>query len=120
VFGRTTFDLTGTRDTRYSYQDVQPYYLITGARLNVTQRLFGPLDLLGGADWEHLSYRWHRDVERNPGALDASNTITDLSAGFAVNLGHNFRISASVYAGFQAEFPPHPSPKLGNSRILRT
>ena len=93
LFGRTTFDLNGSRDTRYSYQDVQPYYLITGARLNVAQRLFGPLDLLGGADWERLSYRWHRDLERDPGALDASNTITDLSAGFAVNLGRNFRIT---------------------------
>jgi hypothetical protein len=93
LFGRTTFDLNGSRDTRYSYQDTQPYYLITGVRLNVAQRLFGPLDLLGGADWEHLTYRWHRDIERSPGALDASNTITDLSAGFAVNLGRSFRIT---------------------------
>jgi hypothetical protein len=93
LFGRTTFDLNGSRDTRYSYQDSQPYYLITGVRLNVAQRLFGPLDLLGGTDWEHLAYRWHRDAERNPGELDASNTITGWSAGFAVNLARSFRIT---------------------------
>ena len=93
LFGRTVFDLNGSRDTRYSYLDTEPYYLLTGARMNVSQHLFGPLDLLGGANWEHMSYRWHRGIAVSTATVNGSNTRTDFSAGFAVNLGRSFRIT---------------------------
>jgi hypothetical protein len=96
LFGRTVFDLNGSRDTRYSYLDTEPYYLLTGGRLNVSQHLFGPLDLLGGADWEHMSYRWHRGIAASTATVDGSNTRTDLSAGIAVNLGRSFRITVTA------------------------
>jgi hypothetical protein len=96
LFGRTTFDLNGSRDTRYSYLDTEPYYLLTGARLNVSQHLFGPIDLLGGADFEHMSYRWHRGIAAQIDAVDGSNTRTDVSAGIAVTLGRSFRFTVTA------------------------
>jgi hypothetical protein len=96
LFGRTTFDLNGSRDTRYSYLDTEPYYLLTGARLNVTQHLFGPFDLLGGADWEHMSYRWHRGIAATTATVDGSNIRTDISAGIGVTLGRSFRVTVTA------------------------
>jgi hypothetical protein len=93
LFGRTTFELNGSRDTKYSYQDAQPYYLITGARLNVTQHLFGPVDLLGGTEWEHLAYRWHRPEGVVLSVLDSTNTINSVFGGAGVNIGRSFRFT---------------------------
>ena len=41
LFGRTTFDLGAGRNISYSYQDTEPYYLLTNVRLLVTQPLAG-------------------------------------------------------------------------------
>jgi putative beta-barrel porin BBP2 len=116
LFGRTNFDLTGSRDTRYSYQDSQPYYLVTGARLNVAQHLFGPLDLLGGADWEHLAYGWHRGVAPDP-SLDSTNTVTDLSAGIGVNMGRSFRLTVTADQT-QRRSPRNPRQNFRRTRML--
>jgi hypothetical protein len=43
----TRFDLEANRDIGYSYNPLQPYYLESGARLAVTQRLLGPLEVIG-------------------------------------------------------------------------
>jgi hypothetical protein len=93
LFGRTTFDVNGSRDTHYSYQNSTPYYLLTGARLNITQRLFGPIDLLGGADWQQLLYRWHHAVASDATGLDRTETLKVVSGGVGVNVGHGFRIT---------------------------
>ncbi len=91
----SSFEVNGGRLTRYSYQDLQPYYLSTGAHLTVSQRLFGPVDLLGGADWEHMAYRWYRGEPSNR-ALDNTNTLTGQSAGVGVNIGRSFRVTVGA------------------------
>jgi hypothetical protein len=93
LFGRTTFDLGGSRDTHYSYQDSTPYYMLTGARLNIAQRLFGPFDLLGGADWQNLLYRWHHGVTSEPSGVNRTEALKVFSGGVGVTLGHGFRIT---------------------------
>lgn len=46
-----------TRDVRYSYEQANPYYVVTGGRATLTAQTYGPLDirLLGGR--EALRYR---------------------------------------------------------------
>jgi hypothetical protein len=40
-------DLEAKRDLSYSYDPIQPYYMETGARLTVAQRVFGPFEVIG-------------------------------------------------------------------------
>lgn len=116
IFGRTTFDLTGSRDTRYSYQDSQPYFVVTGARLNVAQHLFGPIDLLGAAEREHLAYRWHRGVALDA-SLDSTNTLTDLSAGVGVNIGRSVRFTVTADRT-ERRSPRNPRQNFNRTRVL--
>ena len=97
LFGRTVFELNGNRDTRYSYQETEPYYLLTGARLNITQHLVGPIDLIGGALYEHMQYRWHRQAT-DLDAIGSNHTelLKVMSGGVAVNIGHGFKFTFSA------------------------
>ncbi len=117
LFGRTTFDLTGTRDTRYSYQDTEPYYLLTGGRLNIAQRLIGPIDLLGGGDWQRLLYQWHRGTTNDANAANRTELVKVFSGGVGVNVGHGFRITVS---GERTErrSPQDPRKNFRRNRLL--
>ena len=90
ISGVTTFDVIVGRNVNYSYQDSQPYYLQTGARLTVTQRLFGPFGLHGSVDRQHLSYRWRRGVIPTTGVRDRVDVADVLSGGVMVRLGRGF------------------------------
>ena len=93
LFGRTTFALNGGRGTRYSYQETEPYYVMTGGRLNVVHHVMGPVDLIGGADYEHMAYRWHRGVSVPDGQLDYAHTLTEVSGGVGVNIVRGFKFA---------------------------
>ncbi|HLG54696.1 MAG TPA: outer membrane beta-barrel protein [Vicinamibacterales bacterium] len=43
----TRFDVEANRDVAYSYDPIQPYYLESGGRLTVAQRLLGPMEIIG-------------------------------------------------------------------------
>ena len=96
LYGRTTFDLTGTRNVSYSYLDTEPYYLSTNVRLTVGQPLFGPLDVHGSYEWEQMSYRWRRGIAPSPGEVNRIDTLNVGSAGFGVHLGRGFRVRVGV------------------------
>ena len=92
LFNGTTFDLVGTRNVSYSYQDGEPYYLLNGVRLTVDQRLFGPLDIHGGIDWEHLSYDWRKGVATVAGTADRVDTTTQVRGGVRVNVRSGLKV----------------------------
>jgi len=50
----TRFDMEVERDVDFSFDPNQPYYLESGGRLVVTQRLLGPLDVIGIAERRDL------------------------------------------------------------------
>jgi hypothetical protein len=91
IMGRTTFDVISRRNINYSYQDTEPMYLQTGARLLMTQRLFGPLGLQGSIERQYLSYRWRRGVPPTPGS-DREDTADMVGGGVTVNLGRGFTV----------------------------
>jgi hypothetical protein len=44
-------DLAADRDLAYSYDPVQPYFMESGGRLTIAQRIFGPVELIGLGEW---------------------------------------------------------------------
>ena len=52
---RVNFD--AGRDVRYSYEPLQPYYLESGVRLKLSQRIAGPFELIGMAERWQLRYQ---------------------------------------------------------------
>ena len=94
VMGVTTFDLIVGRNISYSYQASQPYYLQTGARLTVTQRVFGHVSLQGSADYQQLAYRWEKGVD--PLLQDRVDTADIWSGGVLVNMGRGFNAHIGV------------------------
>jgi hypothetical protein len=96
LYGRTVFDLAAGRNITYSYQDTEPYYLLTSARLVVTQPLPGWFEFYGGYDWEHLAYRWSSGAIATPGRSDRVDTVTSVSGGFGMRVGRAFRVKVGV------------------------
>jgi len=56
MFGRTTVGLQGSRNVGYSYLDSEQYYLWTTASLDLTQPIFGPVDIVADVEWDRLEY----------------------------------------------------------------
>lgn len=95
LYGRTTFDLGAGRNISYSYQDTEPYYLLTNARLLVSQPLGGWFELYGGADWEHMAYQWRRGAKAAPGESDRVDTLTGANGGVGFRVG-SFHVRVGV------------------------
>jgi Putative beta-barrel porin 2 len=91
---RTKFDLDLTRDVQYSYEDLEPYYLSTGARLTITHQLVGPVDLQGIGGHQNLGYR--RRFAEGEGRRDEVQTF-GAGAGYrlraALRLGVNWEVN---------------------------
>src|SRR4029078_12317811 len=95
LWNRTTFDVQAQRQISFSYDDAQPYYLLTNARLSITQKIFGPVDLIAGAERQFLSYRFRRgQVAGTDFAPDeaARNLVTGGAGG---TLGRGVRVVVS-------------------------
>jgi hypothetical protein len=90
----TSFDLRANRNVGYSYREDEPYYLITRARLNVTQKFVGPFELVGGAEREQLSYKWRQGVTAlaNP-HTDITNIV---NGGISITMQRGFKVLLSV------------------------
>jgi Putative beta-barrel porin 2 len=90
----TSFDLRANRNVGYSYREDEPYYLITRARLNLTQKFVGPFELVGGAEREQLSYKWRL------GMTALANPHTDITnivnGGISITMQRGFKVLLSV------------------------
>ena len=95
LFGRTTFDLGAGRNISYSYQDSEPYYLLTNARLTVSQPLPGWFEFFGGYNWEHMAYRWRR-LAVEAGTSDRVDRMSVAHGGVGIRLGRGFSIRTGV------------------------
>jgi hypothetical protein len=85
LYGQTTFDLGAGRNISYSYQDTEPYYLLTNVRLSASQPLPALLEFYGGFDWEHMAYRW--GLGAPPGESDRVDTLRAVHGGVGIRLG---------------------------------
>jgi Putative beta-barrel porin 2 len=84
----------GTRDVQYSYDINQPYYLQTGISGEVTQKIVGPLDVVGRAGYATLDYRDRADVEVL--VADRTDTIRLYGGGVGYRIGKDVRLGFNV------------------------
>lgn len=90
LFGATTFTITYERDIEYSFEALQPYYVDTGAGLQV-RRAIGPrFDVIGSAG--RNSYRY-ADLLGAPGpAAVRVDTIWNYGGSLGYRVGRQGRI----------------------------
>ncbi len=119
LFGRTTFDLGAGRNINYSYQDTEPYYLLTNVRLLVAQPLPGGFELYGGYDWEHMAYRWRYGVAATPSDSDRVDRLTALNGGVGFRLGRTFHLRIGVEETRRRSIVD-PLQNFNRTRILST
>jgi hypothetical protein len=96
LFGRTTFDLGAGRNISYSYQDTEPYYLLTNVRLLVAHPLPGSFELYGGYDWQHMAYRWLLGANATSSDSDRVDKLTAANGGIGVRLGRIVHVKLGV------------------------
>ena len=119
LYGRTMFDLVGGRNITYSYQDSEPYYLLTNARLLVTQPLPGWFEFYAGYDWEHMAYRWRRGAAVVSQESDRVDRLTSASGGAGVRIGSRFHLRVGVEKTRRRSIED-PLQNFNRTRILST
>jgi hypothetical protein len=85
----TRLNLTVDRDLRYSFEQLMPYYISTGGRVAVTQRVFGGLDgqVFGGL--ERIAYEARLDA---PPVSD-NDRVRVLGAGIGFRVRDGARLA---------------------------
>jgi hypothetical protein len=96
LYGRTSFDVGTGRNISYSYQDTEPYYLLTNVRMLVSHPLPGRFELYAGYDWDHMAYSWRRDAEAALAKPDRVDRLTSANGGIGMRLGREFRIRVGI------------------------
>jgi hypothetical protein len=91
----TKADIRAERAIRYSFDAAQPYYLQTGFTAELTQQIYGPVDLVGRGGAANLDYR----DRAGAAVLEAnrSDRVVTYGGGVGYHLANSLRI------GFNAD-----------------
>jgi hypothetical protein len=100
-------DLEADRDLAYSYDPVQPYYMESGGKLTIAQRVIGPVEIIGLAGWRETrnqriggqSFDGRREVTTSVGGGVGLQVNTQTR--FAVTYEQTERTSAAVGRDYQ-------------------
>jgi hypothetical protein len=97
------------RDVRYSFEDLEPYYVTTGGRIVITRQLSGPVDTQGIIARQRLDYR----------KFGAGDEVSrrDLATVYGVGLG--YRLGDTARFGFNVEWSRRRSDELADRRYDR-
>jgi putative beta-barrel porin BBP2 len=96
--GATRVTVNVDRDLTYSYERVQPYFVIDGYGLAVRRQIVGSIDGIAGLQRQRYSYR---DLLL-PGATPADADRVDVTRAWYGNVG--YRIGQGMRAGFGAVY----------------
>jgi hypothetical protein len=85
-------DLEANRDIEFSYDPIQPYYLESGARVTVTQRIIGPFEVIG------IGQRWAvRNQRVGTSSFDGRREVTtSLGGGVGLQFQRQVRFAFTV------------------------
>ena len=100
LLGATRFTLGVTRDIEYSYWVDEPYYVLTGTTLSVTQAVGGPWALVARMGLQRLAYRRVSAVAQ--GFSPAEHGRLDRVRLFGGGL--SYRLGPDVRLGFDANY----------------
>jgi hypothetical protein len=93
--------VTATRDTHYSFDINQPYYLQTGFTGAVSQQLFGPVDVTVRGLLQRLEYR-----DRTGAVVAVANRV-DHAIGYGGGLGYH--VGKDMRVGVNADYSTRES-----------
>lgn len=96
LLGRTTFIFTAERDAMYSFEPLQPYYVVDSYGLTIRHRFAGRFDVTTGAGRHQYTYR---DLATPAGTVPPGTTPSPATrlAGERVDLTHSYSISLGYY-----------------------
>jgi hypothetical protein len=94
--GTTKFTVTAARDLTYSYEHLQPYFVVATYGLTVRRQLVGPFDVTARVQRDRYTYR---DL-LFPGTPAADAQRVDTMRAWAASLG--YRVGRSMRAGIGA------------------
>ncbi len=80
------------RDVRYSFEELEPYYVTSGGRIILTQQITGPLDAQGTAGRQSLDYREFGGGD----AISRRDRATFYGGGLGYRLGETARLGINV------------------------
>jgi len=90
----TKVGVTLTRQVSYSYDINQPYYIQTGGALELSQQLFGPLDIVGRGGLQQLAYQTRVGaIVTDPDRVDH---VKMYGGGIGYHLGKDTRIGFDI------------------------
>jgi hypothetical protein len=92
--GATKVTFTAERDLTYSYERLQPYYIVDGYGLTVRRQIVGPLDVTGGVQRHEYGYR---DLVL-PGEIVTDLDRVDVTRTWFGSVG--YRLGGAMRAGF--------------------
>ena len=90
LLGITKFTLAADRQVQNSYDIAQPYFIQSGASLEVAQQVYGHFDVVVRGGFESLGYRDRQDI-----VVDFANRTDHVfryGAGVGYHQGRNLRI----------------------------
>jgi hypothetical protein len=81
------------RDLLYSFEPLQPYYVLSGLGASLRRQVVGRIDAIMSFDQFESSYRNRLDIEDTPARVDTTRTY---SGDLGVRLGRRSRIGLRV------------------------
>ncbi len=115
----TTFDVQVGRNVGYSYRESEPYYVSTGIRMIVSQRIMWTAELVANASRELLSYRWRDGVLLPPDVSPRSDTSDTYGAGIGIPLKRGFKLVLGVEQQRRLS-REHPETDYNRRRLIST
>lgn len=92
----TRLDLKVTRDIDYSFQNTEPYYVLTDVGVKVTQKVTYRWDIVGNFGRQWLSYKTY--------GLQAASTPDRLIQSYFAGGGLGYQLGESVRIGVEANY----------------
>jgi len=92
--GSTRFTFSADRDLTYSYERLQPYYVLNGIGLSIRRQVVGAFDVTAAVQRQRYGYR---DLMLPGATVDDLNRV-DIVRGLSGSLG--YRIGNTMRAGF--------------------
>jgi hypothetical protein len=95
LLSATRFTGTINRAVEFSFDNDQPYYLLTGGSLSIAQRIVGPFDLVGRATAQNLNYR-SRVGDLYPVQPERTDSLRSFGSGLGYRMGQDVRLGFNV------------------------
>ena len=120
LLDRTRFSTRIDRDVVYSFSELQPYYVQTGAVFTVTQQLSSTWDVSVGTSrqWQDYQVSTLAVVSGQPAASAPRSTLSEASQ-YSYQFGVGRRLGRKMRVAFQADHAQRTSGLLGTYRGTR-